>query len=198
MKRTLVSLAVLLSLSLLAGGCATSPTVAQVRREIQRRFPDARFEREEHIRLGRVSMGLVHGLIRMVPGKVEGQGMITKVQRVEVETYRVSSLPDLAALDDGSRFEERLADAGWSLTVRSREADGERAWVFTRADSRGSLRNLFIVNLDGSELSLVRVDGRLDRAFAEAVALRPKDAVRKVKGEAGPEGAAAAEPAGGL
>jgi ribosomal protein L18E len=186
MKRNLVSLAVLLSLSSFAAGCATSPTVDQVRWEIERRVPGARFEREEHIRLGRISMGLIRGLVRMVPGKVDGQGMITQVHRIEVATYRVSDLPDLSEIDGELRFEDRLARSGWSLTVRNRET-GERAWMFTRADSRGSLRNLFVVNLDGSELTLVRIDGRLDRAFAEAVAMRPKDAVRKVKGEAGEE-----------
>lgn len=202
MKRKFVSLAGLLSLAALgslAGGCATSPTVNQVRWEIERRFPDARFVREDHVRLGRLSMGLVRGIVRMVPGRMEGQGIITQVHRIEVETYRVSSLPDLDALDAENRFEERLARAGWSLTVRSRDAD-ERVWMFTRANSRGSLRNLFVVNLEGDELSLVRIDGRLDRVFAEAVALHPRDAIRKMTGESGPaeDEPELDEPAGGL
>jgi hypothetical protein len=32
-------------------------------------------------------------------------------------------------------------------------------------------------------LTLLRVDGRLDRALAEAIAHRPKEAVRTIKGE---------------
>ncbi|HEV2843925.1 MAG TPA: DUF4252 domain-containing protein, partial [Thermoanaerobaculia bacterium] len=134
------------------------------------------------IALGRVSLGLARGLIRMVPGKMDGQEALTSVRRVEVATYRVSDLPDLADIDSKLRFEKRLAQNGWSMMVRSREA-GSRAWMFVRDNGKGSLRNLFVVELDDSELTLVRIDGRLDHAFAAAIADRPKDAVRKVQGE---------------
>jgi hypothetical protein len=182
MKRHAVSLVGLLSLASLAAGCAGSPTVDQVRWEIERRVPEATFEEEEHIALGRVSLGLARGLIRMVPGKMDGQEALTSVRRVEVATYRVSDLPDLADIDSKLRFEKRLAQNGWSMMVRSREA-GSRAWMFVRDNGKGSLRNLFVVELDDSELTLVRIDGRLDHAFAAAIADRPKDAVRKVRGE---------------
>ncbi len=179
MKRT-VLFAALLSLSFLSAGCASSPTVQQVRWELQRRFPEARFEPEEHIRLGRISLGLIRGLVRMVPGKVDGQEMLSAVHRLDVATYQVSSLPDLDRIQGETRFEQQLARNGWSMTVRTREEDSH-AWIFTRADRAGALRNLFIVTLEDDELTLVSIDGRLDRALAEAIADRPRDAVRKVQ-----------------
>jgi Domain of unknown function (DUF4252) len=182
MKRQAVSLIGLLSLASLATGCAGSPSVDQVRWEIERRVPEAHFEKEEHITLGRVSLGLARGLIRMVPGKVEGQEALTSVRRVEVATYRVSDLPDLSDIDSKLRFEKKLAQDGWSMMVRTRDS-GSRAWMFVRDNGKGALRNLFVVDLDDSELTLVRIDGRLDQAFAEAIADRPKDAVRTVQGE---------------
>lgn len=184
MKRHAVSLIGLLSLASLAAGCAGSPSVDQVRWEIERRVPEARFEKEEHITLGRVSLGLTRGLIRMVPGKLEGQEALTSVRRVEVATYRVSDLPDLSDIDSKLRFEKRLAQDGWSMMIRTRDS-GSRAWMFVRDNGKGALRNLFVVDLDDSELTLVRIDGRLDRAFAEAIADRPKDAVRTVQGDEG-------------
>jgi hypothetical protein len=57
--------------------------------------------------------------------------------------------------------------------------------MFVRDNGKGALRNLFVVSLEGSELTLVRIDGRLDQAFAEAIADRPKDAVRTVRGDEG-------------
>jgi hypothetical protein len=63
--------------------------------------------------------------------------------------------------------------------VRTREAD-ERTWVFLHTTPDGGLSNLFVVTLDGKELTLVRLDGRLDHAFAAAVADHPKDVVRQV------------------
>lgn len=189
MKRIVILFAALLSLA----GCASSPSVEQVRWEIQRRFPEARFELEEHVHLGRISLGLIRGLVRMVPGKVDGQEILSAIHRLDVATYQVSSL-DLDRLQGETRFERRLASSGWQMTVRAREEDS-RTWIFTRGDEDAALRNLFIVTLEEDELTLVSIDGRLDRALAEAIALEPKEAVRKVK--AGGEGEPA-EPSGML
>jgi hypothetical protein len=181
-KRSVVPFVLFLSLSALLAGCAGTPSVDTVGWEIQRRFPEARFEREEHFHLGRVKMGLLRGLVRMVPGKVEGQKFLSRIHSVEVATYRVHSLPDLDRLTSDTRFERQLAQNGWTPMVRTRE-ENERAWIFVRTDPDGALRNLFVVNLDGSELSLVRVDGRIDQVMAEAIAAHPKKAVETMKGE---------------
>jgi len=177
MKRTVLPV-VLLS-SLLAG-CAGSPSVEQVRWELQRRFPEARFEPEEHIHLGRLTLGLIRGIVRMVPGEVEGREILNEIQRIDVASYRVSALPDLDRIQGQTRFEDQLARDGWTMAVRTRENDS-RTWLFTRADADGGMRNLFVVTLEADELTLVRIDGRLDRALAEAIALEPKKAVRKIK-----------------
>jgi uncharacterized protein DUF4252 len=167
-------------LPLIALGCAGgAPSVDAVRWEIQRRMPEARFELEEHVRLGRISMGLIHGLVRMAPGDNDGREMINDVHRVEVATYKVISLPDLDRFEGQTGFERDLTRSGWTLAVRTREA-GERTWMFLHTDSGGALSNLFVVTLDGKELTLVRLDGRLDRAFAAAVADHPKDVARQV------------------
>ena len=198
MKRSVVPFVLFRSLSSLFAGCAGTPSVDRVGWEIQRRFPEARFEREEHFHLGRVKMGLLRGLVRMVPGKVEGQEFLSRIHGVEVATYRVRSMPDLDRLASDTRFEKRLAENGWTPMVRTRE-ENERSWVFVRIDPAGALRNLFVVSLDESELSLVRVDGRIDQALAEAIAAHPKKAVETVKGEGEEEEEEAvqtAEPAG--
>lgn len=200
MKRSVVLFVLSLSLSSLLVGCAGStPSVDTVGWEIQRRFPEARFEREEHFHLGRVKMGLVRTLVRMVPGQVEGQEFLSRIHNVEVATYRVRSMPDLDRLASDTRFEKQLAQSGWTPMIRTREED-ERAWVFVRTDQDGALRNLFVVNLESDELSLVRIDGRIDQALAEAIADHPKKAVATVTGEDGEDGSddaeGPAEPAG--
>jgi hypothetical protein len=177
MKRNLLLLGSLLSLNLLLAGCGGAPSVEEVRSELQHRFPEARFEREEHVHLGRLSMAFVHGVMRLVPDAAEARDIVNPIHSVDVATYRVSNLPDLDRLTGETRFERQLARAGWANTIRTREADGSRTWLFTRADSEGVLRNLFVVTLEGDELTLVRVDGRLDRAFAAAIAEHPKEAL---------------------
>lgn len=167
-------------------GCGGTPGVEQVRWEIERNVPGARFEREEHFHLGRISMSLLRGLVRLTPARDEIRPL-NEIRGVEVGVYQVRSLPDL----DGAgqilaKFEDRLGDHGWSLMLREREADS-RTWMFVRSHPDGWLRNLFIVSLEQDELTLVRVDGRLDRIFAEATANDPKRFVRDASGQSAPE-----------
>jgi hypothetical protein len=181
MRRRAVLFPFLLLLSGLFTGCFLgAPSLQQVRWELQRRFPEARFERQESFHLGRISMGLIRGIVRMVPGEVEGRDIVSSLRRIEVATYRVSSLPDLDRIQGETRFADQLARDGWSMAVRTQEA-GSRAWIFLRSDEAGALRNLFVVALEEDELTMVRIDGRLDQALAEAIALAPKDAVRRIK-----------------
>jgi hypothetical protein len=176
MKRGLFSFAALLSLSSLLAGCGGSPTVQQVRWELQRRFPEARFEPEEHVHLGRVSMGLLHGFVRLAANDEDdrdGTELFRQIHGVDFASYKVRNLPDLAGLAGDARFERQLKESGWSLMVRTRE-EGESTWVYVRSTPDGGVRNLFVVSLEKDELTLARVDGRLDRALAAAMAEHPK------------------------
>jgi uncharacterized protein DUF4252 len=179
MNRHTVPFLIVLALGVLSTGCAGGPSVDTVRLEIERRIPEARFEPEEHIRLGRISMGLIHGILRMVPDADEGRQIVNDVHRVEVATYRVKSLPNLDRLEKETGFERDLARAGWTVAVRTREAD-ERTWIFLHTGEGGTLSNLFVVSLDKGELTLVRLDGRLDRAFAAAVAEHPQKMAKQI------------------
>lgn len=185
MNRHTVPLFIVLALGALSTGCAGGPSVDTVRWEIERRIPEARFEPEEHIRLGRISMGFIHGILRMVPTDKdvdEARQIVNEVHRMEVATYRVKSLPSLDRLDRlGSEtgFERDLARAGWTTAVRTREK-GERTWIFLHDGEGGSLSDLFVVSLDKDELTLVRLDGRLDRAFAAAVAEHPQRMAKQI------------------
>lgn len=174
--------AVVLSLVLPLVGCAGTPSAESVRWEIQRRVPEARFESEEHIRLGRLTLGLIKGLLRLVPDTGEETAIVREIDRIEVATWRVHGLPDLDRLPSQTRFEDQLSRSGWAMTVKAKDEDS-RSWLFTRSNDQGAIRNLLVVDLDGDELSVVRLDGRLDRAFAEAIAERPREAARLAGGE---------------
>ena len=176
MKRRLFSFAVLLSLSSLLAGCGGSPTIQQVRWELERRFPEARFVPEEHVHLGRVSMGLLRGFVRLAADDDKDRGgmeFVRQVHGVDFASYKVRNLPDLDSLTSDARFESQLKQNGWSLMVRTRE-EHESTWIYVRGTPDGAMRNLFVVSLEKDELTLVRVDGRLDHAFAAAMAQNPK------------------------
>jgi hypothetical protein len=176
MKRSLFSFAAVLSLAFLLAGCGGSPTVSEVRWELQRRFPQARFEPEEHVHLGRLTMGLLHGVVRLAAHDEddrEGADVFRQIHAVDVASYKVHNLPDLDGLAADPRFDRQLRRQGWSLLVRTHEAN-ESTWVYVRG-AGDALSNLFVVSLEKDELTLVRVDGRLDRMIAMAMAEHPKD-----------------------
>jgi|SRR5579872_7343876 len=177
----LLSLSALLALfaaSALLAGCGGSPSVEEVHRELQSRFPQARFEPVEHVHLGRISLGLLHGLVRLAGNSENGDDeqastIFSAIGGVDFASYKVRNLPDLDDLAGSPRFAQQLAQSGWSLMVRTRE-NAERTWVYVRSDETGALRNLFVVSLEKDELTLVRLDGHLDRAVAAALAEHPK------------------------
>jgi hypothetical protein len=172
----LLSLSALCSLfaaAVLLTGCGGSPSVEEVHRELQSRFPHARFEPVEHIHLGRISLGLLHGLVRMTADDDQASTIVSGIGGVDYASYKVRDLPDLDGLAGSPRFAQQLARSGWSLMVRTRE-NAERTWVYVRSDEKGALRNLFVVSLEKDELTLVRLDGHLDRAVAAALAEHPK------------------------
>jgi len=176
-----------LSSALAFAGCAGTPDVEQVRWEIENHVPGARFEREQHFHLGRISMSLLRGLVHLTPASHEEIAPLRQIRGLEIGVYKVRSLPNLdqsdALLND---FEDRLANHGWSLALRTREAD-ERTWMFVRSRPDGSLSNFFIVSLEQDEMVLLRMDGRLDRFFAEGMAKNPRKAVEAVSDEVEPE-----------
>jgi hypothetical protein len=179
MTRKALPFLLLLGLIIPLAGCQRIPPIDEVRRQIERRLPDARFEPEVHIRLGRMRLGLLRSLLRLVPDEGETVSILREVDRIEVATYQVESLPDLDETLPALRFEDQLSQAGWTTTLRQQDGDS-RTWLFTRADDAGTMRNLYVVALDPSELTLVRLEGRLDRVFAEAVADDPDEVVRIV------------------
>lgn len=164
-------------LPVLLSGCKDSPSVDSVRWELEQQLPGVRFERESHIRLGRLTMALAKPIVRWALDEDdEARAIVTNIKRVDVGVYRVVSLPDLGELDLEPRFEQRLAANGWTMVVRQNEED-ERTWVFTREDKEGKIRGLFVATLDADELTLVSIDGRLDRVIAAALADDPGELV---------------------
>lgn len=177
MKRSLVGLVASLSLASLLAGCGGSPTVSEVRWELEHRFPEARFEPEEHVHLGRFTMGLLHGVVRLAAHDEddrEGVEMFRHINAVDVASYKVHNLPSLDGLAADPHFDRELKRHGWSQLIRTHE-ENESTWVYVRGTENGILDSLFVVSLEKGELTLVRVDGRLDKMIAMAMAEHPKN-----------------------
>ena len=174
-------LLLVLALTLPLAGCmGGSPSVDTVRWEIERRIPAARFEPETHIRLGRLTLGLVRGIAHLADPGDPDIAPLRHIRRIEVATYHVRSLPDLEKhLEDQTAFEQALARNGWTMALRERDHT-TRTWMFLRFDGRESMTDLYVVSLDPNELTLVRLGGHLDRAMAESIADHPKELAKEI------------------
>ncbi|HTQ79311.1 MAG TPA: DUF4252 domain-containing protein [Thermoanaerobaculia bacterium] len=165
----------LLGAAALLTACSSTPSTDEVRWAIERQLPGARFERQDHLHLGRFTFGLVRWIAGFdhEPGDQKDLEILRAISGVEVATYKVRSLPPLDSLKLPENLEHRLHEAGWNTMVRSGQKD-EQAWILYRGDSMDAIRDLYIVSLDQKELALVRVSGRLDRVIARAMADEPK------------------------
>jgi hypothetical protein len=189
--KTSAPLLLLLAAATLSG-CASTPSAEEVRGEIERQIPGAHFERAEHLRLGRFSLGVVRWLASFDHDKNDeaDRALFNAISGVEIATYKVRSLPAIESLSLPETLERQLRDGGWTTMVRNSEKN-EQTWVLYRGGAAvGSgkpevIRDLYVVSLDAKELSLVRVSGHLDRLMAAAMAEHPKKMAQLAKSAPG-------------
>lgn len=193
-RTTQTGLAALVLLALGTTGCWEGPGVEQVRWAVERQLPGSRFDQEVHVRLGRLTTGLARWIVNLAlddadPDERRAKALVGAVRRVEVAVYanRRPAAPEaLDAVALPRSLERVAAREGWQVLIEARSA-GERSWVLTREDA-GALRALYVVALDPAELTVVRLEGRFDEAFARALARRPKEAAGRVIEGSGVEG----------
>jgi hypothetical protein len=169
-----------LAWAFLTPGCTHMPSVEVVRYELERQVPGVRFERESHLRLGRVAMAFVKPIVRRsLDEDDEARRIVTRVRRLDIATYRVVAMPATIEPAALARLERRITRAGWSPVIRSTEDDSS-TWVYSRPGDGGSIAALLVVELDGDELSVVGVEGRLDEVLAAAIADEPGELVDRL------------------
>lgn len=150
-----------------------APSAEAVRLHLEHSVPDAEFRREAHIRLGRFTLGLAKGAMRLVAFEDrETRRALSQVRSIDIASYEVVSWPAETTVTLPRRFERRLAQEGWYPMVKSREEDSQ-TWIFVRESEPGAISNLYIVELDEAELTVIDLRGRLDRVVAQLVADDP-------------------------
>lgn len=170
------ALAVLLLavIALAATGCdGEAPSAESVRLHLERSVPGAEFRRESHIHLGRFTLGLAKGVMRLVAYEDrETRRAMSQIRSIDVASYQVVSWPATDKITMPPRFERRLAQEGWYPMVKTREEDSQ-SWIFVREAETGAITNLYIIELDEAELTVIDLVGRLDRVMAQFVADDP-------------------------
>ncbi len=166
-KRSVSLFLPLVLLAVTVSGCVWAPELDDVRREIERQVPGARFESEFKLTLGPGTLGLLRLVTGFVPDAREANEYLNTIHRVKLAVYRTESLPPLDDLRLPRRLRALLERDGWEVAVKAREED-QMVWVLYRA-RRNTVRDLYVVALDPDELVLVRFEGRLDRLLQKAI-----------------------------
>jgi len=172
-------------------GCWEGPGVEGVRWAVEQQLPGADFDQETHVRLGRMTMGFAHWVVGLAlddsdEDERRAHTIVNAVHRVEVGIFvprRAPSDEELDNLELPRSLDRMLRQGGWTVMAETR-AQGERAWVLSRFDG-GAIRGLYVVSLDPSELSVVRLEGRFDEAFARALSEHPDEAADRILDENG-------------
>jgi hypothetical protein len=155
--------------AVVSAGCTSSagPNAAKIATAIERASADCRLERESRIALSGIKMSAVKTLVKL-SGETDAMQLLESMKRIEVATYRV---PPESGCGDGIRaapFGDTLAGSGWWPMVTERDG-ADSSWVYAHGDREGDLDGLFVVELDGTEIEVVRLEGHIDRIMAEAL-----------------------------
>jgi len=159
-----------LVLGVLAGGCTHIATTNQVVSALEREYPSFELQEQEHISMGRITLGMVRMVLRLVPDEEEvdeALRILEHLDRLEVATFRFVT-PRARQVRASSPLDRRLQAEGWTAVVSSSD-DGEQTWLYVRQDER-SVRGMIVVSLDGDELEVVSLEGDLDEVVAAAMA----------------------------
>lgn len=167
LNRIFIPLVLLGTAVLMLSGCLYSREIAHTRRDIERHYPDARFEREIIVSLGPGTLrtlGWIAGLVPEDEGRM-ARAYLGEIERVKVGVYRTEYLPSLEDMDLPTlrRFERD----GWEVAVKVRQ-DDEMVWLLYREDRR-EVRDLYVLVLSDEELVLARLQGHLDRLLQRAM-----------------------------
>jgi hypothetical protein len=149
------------------------PSCRTIYQEIEAQLPGAEFDRESHIRLGRVALAFVKPIARWaLDDDDEALTYLSAIKKVDIATYRVVDLPEAPSPSIIRNLEHRMLKNGWIKMLRERD-DDDNTWVFLRQQQDGSTRGVLVIELDDSELSIVGVEGRIDDILTEAIANEP-------------------------
>lgn len=167
MKNPILATCVLLSSSLIFGGCAalnedfiqTQSTMANVL--------DAKITKEQQITVGPFLLFFVRSLISLSPDGEEdaklAKGLVKSIRKVQIGVYNVhgknlsQNRPDILR-----RIHEAMEKDGWEAIVRHTD-NGSLAGIYIGYDKANHLNRMFIVSLEGKELSMVHLKGRLEQ-----------------------------------
>lgn len=167
MTKTISSRLFLLLSVLMISGCMYSREISHIRRDIEREFPGAEFDREFVVSVGPGFFDTVGWLAERVDDYDARRigDYLNEIRRVKVGVFRTERLPYEGDLELESL--QRFSENGWELAVKVQD-DQEIVWVLYR-EWYDEVRDMFILVLDDEDLVIIRIEGYLNRLLEKIV-----------------------------
>jgi hypothetical protein len=159
--------AALIAVAVMSLGCMWAPGLSQVRRDLERQLPGARFEKDVELSMGPVSLAFARLFTNMVPDARQASGYLKDVSRIELAVYDADHIPSPKGVKMPRRLQQLVTNEDWEMAVRIRDK-GELGWILYRTDDE-RIKELYVVLLNQDELLMVRAEGNLERLVARAL-----------------------------
>ena len=166
-RRRLIDGLLLTAIPLLLSGCFYASELAQVRRDIERDLPQARFDKQIEFTIGPMSLGMLRIVSLLVPDARDVRELLKEIDRVKVAIYETEQLPPLDDLSSPRHIQLLLERRNWETMIRMHQKN-EMMWVLYSIDGL-YVRDLYVVFLDAGELVLVHLEGQLEHLVSRAV-----------------------------
>ncbi len=151
--------------SSLLSGCITNPDLEDVPTIFSQELRPARLETKVRLELGPGLLSLAKFGVDLTNS--EAKEYLSDIRKIELGVYEVSGLAPSDNAKLWERISHRMAQSGWDVLVKSRDKD-EISLIFYRLKKKGE-GWLYLVNLDQTELVLVKIEGKLERLIKKAL-----------------------------
>lgn len=179
--------ATLAALAMVASGCFLSaPTLDPLRRELEHTVPRAQVDAGIQVHFGRLSMALARSIVRAAAEDEEERqvaALLSHVNGVEVAVYQVEPLEPHQVARWRRQIDEIGERRGWTLAARFQEESSTGTVLYN--EKGGEIRSVYVFVLDDESLVLARFRGHLERAIADAIALKGRELPDALVAEAG-------------
>ena len=167
-RQSLLKCLILVLFAVSLTGCFYSRELAQTRRDLERQYPEARFDQEVVVSLWPATLRAVGWLAGLAPEEEAqmAKEYLREIDRVKVGLYSVDYLPDLDEFNPPAL--RRFRRDGWEVAVKARE-DDEIVWVLYR-ERHNAVRDIYAIVLTDEDLILARVKGHLNRLLEKVMA----------------------------
>jgi Domain of unknown function (DUF4252) len=160
--------ALLLAISL--GGCLGNPDIHEFVESVAWEIEPAELEPVHEIRLGRSVLGLAGFALSFADEtdfeEQQARALIQDLDAVHIGVYEIHGRRSALHMSEDWRLD--LEEDGWIPIIRAQDGQSEAQWVFARME-RGELQALTVISIDGRELAIVKLEGRLERSLDYAV-----------------------------